>query len=107
MLVRMPSAAEYAAKVEIEQRWLPILAPLLPVQIPIPIEMGKPGNGYPWNWSVYRWIEGEGCIQVQITNRVILQKSCEFLVALHKIDPNKWPSSRPTQFLSRWTLKSL
>jgi len=34
LLVRMPSAAEYATQVEKEQRWLPILAPLLPIAIP-------------------------------------------------------------------------
>ncbi|MGE0206682.1 MAG: aminoglycoside phosphotransferase family protein [Candidatus Babeliales bacterium] len=59
MLIRMPSAAEYAAKVAIEQRWLPFLAPQLSIEMPIPLAMGNPGCGYPWNWSVYSWIEGE------------------------------------------------
>lgn len=106
MLVRMPSAAEYAAKVEIEQWWLPILAPLLPVQIPIPIEMGKPGHGYPWNWSVYRWIEGEVASQVQITNQVNFAKDlAEFLVALHKIDPKNGPLPGPHNFYRGGPLK--
>ncbi|WP_367363654.1 hypothetical protein [Wolbachia endosymbiont (group B) of Scrobipalpa ocellatella] len=37
MLVRMPSAAKYAMQVEKEQKWLPRLAPLLPLSIPKPL----------------------------------------------------------------------
>lgn len=54
MSVRMPSAAAYAEKVKIEQNWLPKLAPKLPLQIPVPLAMGKPGEGYLWHWSVYK-----------------------------------------------------
>src|SRR5262245_11069875 len=59
MLVRLPSAKEYALQVEKEQKWLPKLAPLLPLSIPVPLALGKPGHGYPWRWSIYRWLEGE------------------------------------------------
>jgi aminoglycoside phosphotransferase (APT) family kinase protein len=41
-----------------EQSWLPRLAPHLPVTIPEPAAMGAPGDGYPFPWSVYRWIDG-------------------------------------------------
>ena len=34
MLIRMPSGMEYANKVDKEQKWLPKLAPLLPLAIP-------------------------------------------------------------------------
>lgn len=53
MLVR-PSAAEYAPRVAKEQKWLPKLAPLLPLQIPKSLAMGEPNEEYPWNWSIYR-----------------------------------------------------
>jgi aminoglycoside phosphotransferase (APT) family kinase protein len=56
MAVRLPSSAGYALQVEKEHRWLPRLAPLLPLPIPIPLAMGAPANGYPWHWSVYRWL---------------------------------------------------
>lgn len=92
MLVRMPSGQEYAAKVEKEHTWLPILAPLLPLQIPIPLEMGKPGNGYPWNWSVYRWLPGEAASHAQVTNTNEFAKDlAQFLIALQKIDPTNGP----------------
>lgn len=92
MLVRLPSGQEYAPKVEKEHKWLPILAPLLPLQIPVPLEMGKPGNGYPWNWSVYRWLEGETAAHAPIANTVDFAKSlAQFLIALQKIDPTNGP----------------
>ncbi len=52
MLVRMPSAEEYAEQVEKEQRWLPKLASFLPLQIPVPLTMGEPAEDYPWKWSI-------------------------------------------------------
>src|SRR5688500_4671674 len=59
MLLRLPSAAEYALAVAKEQRWLPVLAPHLPLPVPCPLAVGEPGAGYPHPWSVYRWIDGE------------------------------------------------
>jgi aminoglycoside phosphotransferase (APT) family kinase protein len=58
LLVRLPSAEAYAAQVRKEHRWLPVLAPQLPLPIPVPLAMGEPADGYPWNWSVYRWLAG-------------------------------------------------
>ena len=59
MSVRLPSHKAYAAQVEKEQRWLPRLAPLLPLPIPAPLAMGVPGEGFVWHWSVYRWLDGD------------------------------------------------
>jgi aminoglycoside phosphotransferase (APT) family kinase protein len=59
MLVRLPSAAEYALAVDKEHRWLPALAPQLPLPIPVPLAKGEPGAGYPYSWSVYQWLGGE------------------------------------------------
>ena len=59
MVVRLPSAVRYSLQVEKEQRWLPRLAPFLPLPIPAPLVMGRSGEGYPWHWSVYRWLDGE------------------------------------------------
>jgi aminoglycoside phosphotransferase (APT) family kinase protein len=41
-----------------EQRWLPVLAPRLPVPIPAPVRIGRPGEGYPWPWSVVPFLPG-------------------------------------------------
>ncbi len=57
--VRLPTAAGYAPAVLKEHRWLPLLGPQLPLQIPEPVGLGVPSESYPFHWSVRRWLEGE------------------------------------------------
>ena len=92
LLVRLPSAVSYAQQMKKEHRWLPILAPLLPLAIPVPVVMAKPGNGYPWKWSIYRWLMGESADQAQIINKGdFAKKLAEFLSVLQNIDPKNGP----------------
>src|SRR5918992_4837351 len=56
MVVRLPRILGATGQVEKEHRWLPRLAPLLPLAIPAPLAKGRPAEGYPWHWSVYRWL---------------------------------------------------
>lgn len=87
MLVRLPSGPLYALQVEKEQRWLPRLAPRLPLPIPVPLAMGAPAEGYPWHWSVYGWIEGETAAPERIADPVRFAKRlADFLLALQRID---------------------
>ncbi len=58
MVVRLPRIRWAAEQVAKEHRWLPRLGPLLPLAIPTPLAKGVPAEGYPWDWSVYRWLEG-------------------------------------------------
>ena len=58
LAVRLPRRLMSAPLIEREQRWLPELAPLLPLPIPAPIHVGRPGAGYPWSWSVCQWLAG-------------------------------------------------
>lgn len=58
LLVRLPRIYWAVDDVQKEHEWLPKLARRLPVEVPTPVAMGLPGEGYPWHWSVYRWIEG-------------------------------------------------
>ena len=99
MLVRMPSAAEYAVQVEKEHRWLPRLAPLLPLQIPVPLAIGEPADGYPWKWSIYRWLNGETAASTQIADmRDFAISLAQFLIALQRIDSTGGPVSGPHSF---------
>jgi aminoglycoside phosphotransferase (APT) family kinase protein len=59
MAVRLPRVRGCAGQVEKDQRWLPRLAPHLPLAVPVPLAVGSPGEGYPWTWGVYRWLDGE------------------------------------------------
>lgn len=86
MSIRMPSAARYAAQVEKEHRWLPRLAPALPLPIPAPLAMGQPGAGYPWPWSIYRWLPGTPAMHADIPDRVRFARDlAAFLSALHRV----------------------
>jgi len=92
MIVRMPSAVNYALQVEKEHRWLPKLAPLLPLPIPMPLAIGEPAEGYPWQWSIYRWLEGEAANSGHIANLPDFATSlAQFLTALQRIDPTGGP----------------
>lgn len=99
MLVRLPSASNYADQVEKEQEWLPQLAPFLPNKIPVPLGMGTPDENYPWKWSVYRWIEGETVASSPEVDLCILAKDlANFLVALQSVDPKGGPIAGPQNF---------
>lgn len=56
--MRLPKIGWAAEQGERERRWLPVLAPLLPVELPIPVYVGTPGYGYPFQWYVAKWIHG-------------------------------------------------
>ena len=92
MIVRLPSAEAYTPQVEKEHRWLPRLAPLLPLPIPVPLAMGVPADGYPWHWSVYRWLEGENATLERIADlHQFATTLAQFLAALQRIDPAGGP----------------
>jgi aminoglycoside phosphotransferase (APT) family kinase protein len=59
MSVRLPLGRWAARQAEKEHRWLPRLAPHLPLPVPEPLGLGVPALGYPWHWSVSRWLAGE------------------------------------------------
>lgn len=56
--VRMPRRGWAAGQAAKERRWLPKLAPHLPLAVPVQLAMGEPAEGYPFAWSVYEWLPG-------------------------------------------------
>src|ERR687889_2614091 len=54
LTARLPTAAGYEAAVHKEHRWLPLLAPVLPVGIPEAVAKGSPGENYPYFWAIRR-----------------------------------------------------
>jgi aminoglycoside phosphotransferase (APT) family kinase protein len=99
MLVRLPSAACYAGQVEKEHRWLPVLAAGLPQPIPTPLAHGKPSNDYPWQWSIYRWLDGAPAASAPIadTDRFAIDLA-QFLCALQRMDATGGPASGEHNF---------
>jgi aminoglycoside phosphotransferase (APT) family kinase protein len=93
MSVRLPSAEGYAAQVRKEQRWLPRLAPHLPLPIPAPIALGAPAHGFPWEWSVYGWLAGEPAALQRIADlETFAADVAGFLVALQAVDATDGPA---------------
>jgi aminoglycoside phosphotransferase (APT) family kinase protein len=92
MVVRLPRTAYSSVQVDKEQRWLPKLAPLLPLAIPYPIVAGIPAEGYPFPWSVYPWLEGEDASLTSVVDeRQAAIDIGEFVKVLHQIDPKGGP----------------
>jgi aminoglycoside phosphotransferase (APT) family kinase protein len=87
LTIRLPSGDWYAQQVEKEQRWLPVLAPQVPLPIPAPVAKGEPDTGFPYPWSVYRWLDGEPAATGRIGDLVEFATSlAAFLKALRRVD---------------------
>jgi aminoglycoside phosphotransferase (APT) family kinase protein len=93
LTVRLPSGPWYALQVEKEQRWLPRLAPRLPLPIPTPVAEGAPDEGYPYPWSLYRWLDGELAVEPAIGDPIRFATAlARFLAALRRIDATDGPA---------------
>jgi aminoglycoside phosphotransferase (APT) family kinase protein len=92
MAVRLPRRRKNAVQLEKERRWLPRLAPLLPLAVPVPLAVGRPGHGYPFAWSVYPWLEGEPATADRIGDpgRAAADLA-QFVAALQAVDPTDGP----------------
>jgi aminoglycoside phosphotransferase (APT) family kinase protein len=86
MLVRLPRRLASVAMIEHEQRWLPAIAPQLPVPVPALLRMGKPGDQYPWPWSIVPWLSGETADLAPLTADQA-KPLARFLRALHVAAP--------------------
>jgi len=92
LVVRLPSAPEYAVAVAKEHRWLPRLAPRLPLPVPELVGAGAAGEGYPHPWSVHRWIPGRTASRDNIADdRAFASDLAGFLAALRDVDPSDGP----------------
>jgi aminoglycoside phosphotransferase (APT) family kinase protein len=94
MVVRLPRLGRAAKDVAKEQRWLPRLSPLLPLTIPMPLGKGRPDDGFPYPWSVYRWVDGEDAVKAPVADkRDAATQLGRFVAALQKIDAADGPPS--------------
>lgn len=97
--VRLPTAEHYVPAIAKEDRWLPFLAPQLPVRIPEPVFTGEPGAGYPFPWSVRRWLPGRDAATATIADPVAFATQLgEFLLALQAIDATGGPAAGAHSF---------
>lgn len=90
LVVRLPRRAVAAALVGSEHAWLPHLAPRLPLPIPAPVRTGRPGRGYPWSWTITRWMPGKRA-DAAVLDADQGTTLGAFLVALHRPAPPEAP----------------
>ncbi|MBO0781242.1 MAG: aminoglycoside phosphotransferase family protein, partial [Ktedonobacteraceae bacterium] len=96
MAVRLPRIESATRHMDKEHLWLPRLAPHLPLAIPVPLALGRPGEGYPWQWSVYQWQAGENAERQRITEEGQAARDlAHFIAALQRISAVDWPPPGP------------
>ncbi|MEV0402664.1 aminoglycoside phosphotransferase family protein [Actinoallomurus sp. NPDC050550] len=87
LTARLPLTPGGVESLEWEQRWLPRLAPVLPVTIPTVVGRGEPAEGYPLPWSVHRWIEGENPVEGRVAEPELLASDlAAFITAMRKVE---------------------
>ena len=98
LLIRLPSAEQYAPQVHKEQTWLPQLSSALSVAIPAPVGLGIPTDDYPWHWSVYQWIEGDTPDQSAIDKSQLAADLARVLLELQHSDATDGPKPGTDNF---------
>ena len=77
-----------------ELDWLPSLAPLLPLEIPVPVAQGRPSADYPWVWDVYTWVDGDTAPVEEIDGLQAARDLAALVAALQQIEPKDAPCGR-------------
>jgi aminoglycoside phosphotransferase (APT) family kinase protein len=105
LYARLPRMARWARDLEREARWLPRLAGRLPLRIPEPVALGRPGDGYPFGWAIYRWIEGQPYAGDRVDERQAARDLARFVTGLRQIDTTDAPRAgrRPLRELDAGT----
>lgn len=92
LAVRLPRigwAVDFVAK---EQTWLPVLAPQLPLAVPLPVAAGEPDAAFPYPWGVVEWLPGELASADRLTDPIQTAVDLAgFVRALQTIDPTGGP----------------
>lgn len=92
LCVRLPRRELAAELVRHEQRWLPHLAPTLPLPIPAPLRVGAAADGFPWAWSVCPWFDGDVAADAPLASpHREARRLGEFAAALHRPGPTGVP----------------
>lgn len=80
LVLRLPRIYWANEQADHEARWLPMLAPHVPVAVPEPIAVGQPGCGYPYRWAIHRWVPGEGATLARMQDPVAFAKELAAVV---------------------------
>jgi aminoglycoside phosphotransferase (APT) family kinase protein len=95
LVARMPRAPWAVEQVARDARWLPVLAPGLPVDVPAPLAVGAPGHGFRWPWSVVPWLPGRPPTAHDDSVAGLGHDLAAFVTTLHEIDAAGGPMKQP------------
>ena len=92
LAVRLPRIDWAVKNVAKEQRWLPRLAPHLPLAVPRPVATGEPVEAFPYPWSVVQWLPGRMATVEDLEDPDQAAKDlAAFVRALREVDPEDGP----------------
>ncbi len=95
LAVRLPRIDWAIANVAKEQCWLPVLAPHLPLAVPLPVAHGEPDEAFPYPWSVVQWLPGEMATLATLDDPLRAARDLAgFVRALRAVDPSGGPRHR-------------
>ena len=77
-----------------EFEWLPKLAPLLPMDVPVPIAQGRPSDDYPWFWEVHTWVDGDTVPVEEIDEVQAARDLAGLIKTMQQLDPAGAPPGR-------------
>ncbi|WP_114907386.1 aminoglycoside phosphotransferase family protein [Ornithinimicrobium murale] len=93
-VVRLPRRSASAELVAHEHRWLPEIARLVDLPVPVPVRHGQPSAYFPWSWSITRWIEGRPAVHSPVGGRGRWAgRLAQFLAGLHQPAPPDAPAN--------------
>ncbi|WP_405137632.1 aminoglycoside phosphotransferase family protein [Nocardia sp. NBC_01388] len=96
LVVRLPWATASAdALLYKEYTWVPILAPRLPLPIPVPQRFGEPSERFPHPWIVTTWVPGAPADRAPVTCPIESATAlAAFVTALHQPASEQAPIGR-------------
>ncbi|MFF0486950.1 aminoglycoside phosphotransferase family protein [Streptomyces sp. NPDC004435] len=103
LVVRLPKAEWAGGQAEKERRWLPRLAPALPLPVPVPLGAGVPGEGFGQAWGVYAWLDGADAWTAPVTDLAHAARELgRFGAALRAADATGGPRSFRGGAVTEW-----
>jgi len=93
LAVRLPRIHWAVDSIAKERKWLPVLAPRVPLVVPVPVAIGEPEARFPYPWSVVRWVAGDLATRDRLSDPVQAALDlAAFLRALQAVDPTGGPT---------------
>lgn len=92
--LRVPRRHVAAQLILNEQRWLPVLAPMLPLAVPVPTHIGIASDRFPYAWSVLPWFAGRSAFEAPPADLALAADDLgAFVGALHVPAPPDAPEN--------------